>query len=322
MGRAHRPRPKRIVARPLHALLQPDHVCDYLHDSRQQREGTAPPGDQGRSALHQLRNQMLRPPAIVLHTQIPFNLMLRQGRAAAPLLDLGQYLRTANVCLVAQAILPPVNQATAHTILIPHPCIVSHADVWAGVADRESWPEHDHILPLDGRGFVLSRVQQPRKEAIRGLADVDREAIHRPQNTLWEQLRVVVFPQAQIEVEEADVLRNRVDCRHHLLGKRARAAVKPRLHVGIVLLRIVRDVRERSVEVTLLTLDLRCCVCGEEDSFAVACSARRHPLVQSVEGVIHREWLEATIVKRICVASKELWPAHTSGPDGVLDIRI
>ena len=62
----------------IHTLLQTNHVCTNFQNCSQQRKVAAPFGVQRRARLHHLCNQMLNAPAIVLQSQVPFQLGARE----------------------------------------------------------------------------------------------------------------------------------------------------------------------------------------------------------------------------------------------------
>ena len=65
--RTHWPRAKHIIPRPLHTLLQPDHMHCDLHDRSEQRERATPRRAQCHAPVNHLADQVLHAPAIVLH---------------------------------------------------------------------------------------------------------------------------------------------------------------------------------------------------------------------------------------------------------------
>ena len=93
MRRAHWPWAEHIVARPLHALLQPNHVHHDLHDGGKQREGAAPRCAQRRAAIDHLADQVLDTATVVLYRRVELALLRRQVAA----LPLGDQLRLLNV---------------------------------------------------------------------------------------------------------------------------------------------------------------------------------------------------------------------------------
>ena len=65
--RAHRPRAKHIIPRPLHTLLEPNHVRRDLHDSGKQGERATPRSAQSHTVVHYQANEVLHTPMVVLH---------------------------------------------------------------------------------------------------------------------------------------------------------------------------------------------------------------------------------------------------------------
>eukprot|EP00966_Prymnesium_polylepis_P223213 5164101-Prymnesium_polylepis.1 len=122
--------------------------------THEQVEGATPPGAQRLALSHQLGNQMLHTTAIVLQPKVPDELIVGQ-RLALPL-KLGQHLGAADVCLVAQAILPSKDVGATDTILLPHTRVMPDAKVRPSVVDWKAGPECNHILPFDDKLLVLA----------------------------------------------------------------------------------------------------------------------------------------------------------------------